>query len=394
MDRLNLRIANFKSLMNIKSIAAPTPALRLASLTLALVLAACSGTPKPKPAELPANVAVLGVSQAWSARLPAVSFPLQTAVNGDTVTVASTDGTVMAIDARTGRELWRVQVGAPLTAGVGSDGDISAVVTRDNQVVALQGGKVIWKERLAAETFNAPLVAGRRIFVQTADRSTLAFDGQSGRRLWLQERNAGESLVLRRAGVLQPVGDTLLAGAGARLIGMNPNNGASRWEVPVASPRGTNDVERLVDLVGPVSRIGESICARAYYAAVGCVDASRGTLAWSQPSIGAEGVAGDASHVFGVESNGVLVAWNRANGVRAWSSDRLRLRSLTAPLAVGNTLVLGEDTGTVHFLSKADGAPLNRLVPDGSAIAATPVIAGNVVVVVTRNGGVFAYRPD
>ena len=385
--------------MNFKPIAAPTsalptPVLCLASLALVAVLAACSGTPKPKPAELPPNVAVLGVSQAWSARLPAVSFPLQVAVTGDTVAVAGGDGTVMALDARSGRELWRASAGAPLTAGVGSDGDLSAVVTRNNEVVVLQGGKVLWKERLAAETFTAPLVAGRRVFVQLADRSTVAFDGQSGRRLWQQERGAGESLVLRRPGVLQPVGDTLLAGSGARLIGMNPGNGASRWEVPVASPRGTNDVERLVDLTGPASRVGSSVCARAYYAAVGCVDTARGMLTWTQPAVGAEGVAGDEDRVYGTESNGTLVAWNRANGARAWSSERLRLRTLTAPLAAGNTLVVGENTGTLHFFAKADGAPVNRVVPDGSAIAATPVLAANTVVVVTRNGGVFGYRPD
>jgi len=74
--------------------------------------------------------------------------------------------------------------------------------------------------------------------------------------------------------------------------------------------------------------------------------------------------------------------------------DRLRLRTLTAPLAVGRTLVIGEDTGAVHFLSRQDGAVLNRLVPDGSAVAAAPTIAADTVVIVTRNGGVFGYRPD
>lgn len=357
-------------------------------------LAACSGTSKPKPDELPANPAVLGVSQAWSVKLPAVSFPLSTAVSGDRVTVAASDGTVVAIDARQGRELWRAQAGAPLSAGVGSDGQLAAVVTRNNELVAIEAGKVIWKERLPAETFTPPLVAGRRVFVQTADRTTAAFDGQTGRRLWQQSRAGGETLVLRKPGVLMPFGDTLVTGIGARLVGMNPANGSSRWEVPVASPRGTNDVERLVDLTGSVSRVGDSICARAYYAAVGCVDAQRGTLAWTQPAVGSEGVSGDDSFVYGVESNGTVLAWRRADGQRAWSMDRLRLRTLTAPLAVGRTLVIGEDTGAVHFLSRQDGAVLNRLVPDGSAVAAAPTIAADTVVIVTRNGGVFGYRPD
>ncbi|MBP6896947.1 outer membrane assembly lipoprotein YfgL [Pseudacidovorax sp. 1753] len=361
---------------------------------LVAALAACSGAPKLKPEELPANPATLGVSQAWSVKMPSVSFPLRAAVSGDRVTVAASDGTVVAIDARQGRELWRTQVGAPLSAGVGSDGQLAAVVTRNNELVAIEAGKVIWKERLPAETFTPPLVAGRRVFVQTADRTTAAFDGQSGRRLWQQSRAGADSLVLRKPGVLLPFGDTLVTGIGARLVGMNPANGNSRWEVPVASPRGTNDVERLVDLTGTVSRVGDSICARAYYAAVGCVDAQRGALTWTQPAVGSEGVSGDDTLVYGVESNGTVQAWRRADGQRAWSMERLRLRNLTAPLAVGRTLVIGEDTGTVHFLSRQDGAVLNRLVPDGSAVAAAPTVAADTVVIVTRNGGVFGYRPD
>ncbi|MDQ8001424.1 MAG: outer membrane protein assembly factor BamB [Bordetella sp.] len=384
--------------MNFKRFSAPAPVLRAGAamvlIAVAASIAACSGTAKPKPAELPPNNALMGVRQAWTAKLPSVAFPLQMAVNGDTVTVAAADGTVVVIDARTGAEQWRASAGAPLIAGVGSDGAMAAVVTANNELVALQGGKVLWKERLPAETYTPPLVAGRRVFAQTADRSTTAFDGQSGRRLWTQTRAAGDALVLRKPGVMFPIGDTLVAGVGARMVGMNPNNGVSRWEVPIASPRGTNDVERLVDLTGTVSRVGETVCARAYYAAVGCVDTTRGTLLWNKPSVGAEGVGGDERAVYGTESNGSVVAWRRTDGNVMWTSDRLRLRTLTAPLAVGRTLVIGEDTGTVHFLSREDGSPLNRLAPDGSAIAAAPVLAANTVVVVTRNGGVFGYRPE
>jgi outer membrane protein assembly factor BamB len=48
----------------------------------------------------------------------------------------------------------------------------------------------------------------------------------------------------------------------------------------------------------------------------------------------------------------------------------------------------------VFLVSGDDGAMLNRMTPDGSPIAATPVLAGNTVVIVTRNGGVFGYRPE
>ncbi|RZI97254.1 MAG: outer membrane protein assembly factor BamB [Variovorax sp.] len=364
-----------------------------AAIVSIAVLAACSSTEKPKPAELPANVAVMGVRQAWSVRVPAVSFPLQTGVSGDTVAVAGADGTVVLIDARSGQEVWRGSAGAPLSAGVGTDGSLAAVVTRDNELVAMQGGKVLWKQRLTAEVYTAPLVAGRRVFVQAADRTTSAWDGQTGRRLWSQQRPA-EGLVLKKPGVMLAVGDTLVTGIGGRLVGMDPSNGSSRWEAPIAAPRGTNDVERLVDLTGSVSRIGSNVCARAYYATVGCVDAQRGGLVWSKPASSAEGVGGDDRLVFGTESNGNVSAWRRADGERAWQSERLKYRVLTAPLSAGRSIILGDSTGLVHFLSREDGSPLNRVSIDNSAIVAAPVLSGNTVIVVSGNGSVVGFRPE
>lgn len=380
--------------MNFMRFMPESTAVRAGSaLVLVAVLAACSGTSKPKPAELPTNASLIGVRQAWSVKIPAVKFPLTTDISGDIVTVAAADGTVVGIDARAGRETWRASVGAPLAAGVGSDGSITAVVTIGNELVALQGGKVIWKQRLTAQAFTAPLVAGRRVFVQTADRNLSAWDGESGRRLWSQQRT-GENLVLKKPGVLLAVGDTLVAGIGGRLAGINPANGTSRWESPIAAPRGTNDVERLVDLTGSVSRVGDTVCARAYYASVGCVDTLRGALVWSKPASGAEGLGGDDGFVYGTEADGSVTAWRRADGERAWQTTTFKNRTLTAPLAVGRSLVIGESTGLLLFVSRENGGLLNRTTPDGSAIAATPVVVGNTVVVVTANGGVFGYRPD
>ncbi|MGL1724219.1 outer membrane protein assembly factor BamB family protein, partial [Vibrio parahaemolyticus] len=46
-------------------------------------------------------------------------------------------------------------------------------------------------------------------------------------------------------------------GQGPRLAGVDPLQGSLRWEASVATPRGTNEVERLADLVGPAVRQGE-----------------------------------------------------------------------------------------------------------------------------------------
>lgn len=370
----------------------------IVSVALLVALGGCSlwggGGSKPVPADLGANVAVLGVRQVWTARVGSVGhLPLDIHAAGNVVTLASSDGVVAAIDARTGGDVWRMALAEPLSAGVGSDGKAAAVVTRANSLVVLDGGRERWRQPLTAQVFTPPLVAGGRVFVLSADRSVAAYDAVTGRKLWSQQR-PGEPLVLRQAGVLMPVGDTLVVGFSGRMVGMNPDNGSIRWEAPLASPRGTNDVERLVELVGRMSRVGDSVCARAFQATVGCVNTARGTATWTQPASGAEGVHGDGDTVFGAESNGSIVAWSRSDGSRLWATDRLKHRKLTAPLLLGRSVVVGDDVGLVHLLSRADGSPLNRIATDGSGIAAAPAVAAETLVVVTRNGGVYGFRPE
>lgn len=376
----------------------PSLAARLlrgaSAVLLAVLLAACSGAPsRPEPAPLPPDPKLLGVREAWRVDIGEVGFALVVQAVGNTVGVASGAGQVSLLDARTGEALWRVNVGAPLIAGVGHDGQTAAVVTYENELVALQDGRELWRQRLTAPSYTAPLVAGARVFVLGADRSVSAYDGRSGRRLWTQTRS-GEALVLRQPGVLMAVGDTLVAGLSGRLVGMNPLNGSTRWEVPIASPRGTNDVERLVDLVAGTARQGDGVCVRAFQAAVGCVDAVRGALLWSKPAAGASGLSGDAELVLGVEFDGTVVAWKRADGERAWSTSQLRFRRLTSALLLGPALVLGDDDGYLHFLARQDGSLQTRLATDGTPIAASPVLAGNTLVVLTRAGRVLGLRPE
>jgi outer membrane protein assembly factor BamB len=348
---------------------------------------------KPKPAELQPDPKLLGVRQAWTAKVGTVDFPLVVANVGNVVALAASDGTVVGLDATSGREQWRGSAGAPLAAGVGFDGSTAAVVTRNNDVVAFASGREVWRQKLGALSYTPPLVAGARVFVLGGDRSVTAFDGGTGRRLWSQTRQ-GEPLVLRQAGVLLAVGDTLVVGQGGRLVGMNPLNGSVRWEAPVATARGINDVERLVDLVGRVSRVGDIVCARAFQAAVGCVDAARGGVLWTQRAIGVEGVHGDAASVFGTESDGKVVSWRRDSGQRGWVTESLLHRGVGTPLALGRSVVVGDGFGFVHMLNREDGTLLTRLATDGSAMAAAPVAAGNSLVVVTRNGGVFGFVPQ
>ena len=358
-------------------------------LALSLFLG-CGSSPKVKPADVGAVPNTLRLQSAWTFAAGAIDIPLAVNVQANGLALANGRGAVWALDLATGRELWRTQVG-PLSAGVGSDGQFYAVMGQQSELIVIRNGKEIWRKAMTAQSFTPPLVAGGRVFVLSADRSVWAFDASNGRVLWSQAR-PGEPLVLRQMGVLLPMGDMLVAGQGGRLVGSQPLSGAVLWEASIGTSRGTNDMERLVDLVGPASRASTVVCARAFQAQIGCVDTRNAAVLWSRRSVGDQGLSGDDRMLLASDGNGMLMAWSRGNGEKLWESDRLRYRQLTAPLVTPAASVVGDSGGQLYFFSNQDGALIHRVASDGSGWAANPTAAQDRIITVTRKGMVQAWQ--
>ena len=361
------------------------------ALVAAMLAGGCASSSRPEPKPLESLTPSISVNPVWTQHVEAVQFPLAVAVGKATFTVAAGDGTVLMLEAESGKEIWRANAGAKLGAGVGSDGRFAAVVTRDGELVVLDQGAVKWRKPLATRVTTAPLVAGERVFVVAADRSVQAFDALDGRKLWALQR-PGDPLTLSQSGVLAAFKDTLVVGQGPRMAGVDPLRGELRWEAVVGSPRGANEIERLADLVGPPVRVGDTVCARSFQAAVGCVNAQRGTGVWSRNVGGIDAVGGDADFIFAGDASDRISAWKLIDGEVAWTSDKLLYRGLSAPVSIGKAVVFGDEDGTVHWLARDTGVAQLRMPTDGSAIAAPPVVAGSTMLVVTRKGGLYAFR--
>jgi outer membrane protein assembly factor BamB len=354
---------------------------RLAALALAAAtLAGCSGSGRPKPNPLESFAPSQQVKVAWQTRLGAAEGPLSLAVNGSSVAMASSDGQVLSLDVNTGREHWRANVGSKLAAGVGSDGRFAAVVTTDNELVLLDG-----------RVITAPLVAGERVFVQSVDRSVRAYDALDARWLWQYQRPGADPLALAQPGVLSAFRDTLVVGYSSRLLGLDPSKGTVRFEVSLGLPRGSNEVERLADLVGPAVRSDDDLCVRAFQLSVGCIDMNRGAIRWTRPQAGYQGVAADNNLVVGADSADRLSAWRAETGEVLWRVDRFQYRSLSTPVLWNGLVAVADYEGQLHFLSTQDGRTVARVSLDG-ALSGAPRVANGLLLVATRAGTLYALR--
>ena len=352
-----------------------------------------SGSPRPVAPPIGEVKVLQPIKPSWTLKL---SAPVQLAqslqVINQKIAVSGATGQVTLVDLSQGKPVWQIDLGKPLQTGAGFDGDSVAVVSVGNELTLVQDGKQLWQKRLPAQSFTNPVLAGERVFVLLADRSVVAFDKAGGKRLWTQQR-PGEPLVLKQNGVLLPFQNTLLASLGGRLVALSPDNGQVLWDVGIANPRGLNDLERLVDLVGTASRFNNTVCIRAFQAQLGCVNAVRGSMVWSRASVGTKGISGDEATLVGTESNGVVRAWNRSNGERLWDTDRLKYRDLSQPLWTAKGVVITDEGGWLYVLSGKDGSLLNRLQTPATGFASAPTALDNgSFVVLARNGLLLAYQ--
>jgi len=377
-------------------------ALRLGIVAAAVLLAGCQSildvvrgrSTGPKPAELTALTNPAPVRVLWSANAGRadryIFFP---AVVGDAVYAAGHDGTVTRLDAGTGASRWRVNVERRLSAGVGADSRTVLVASEEGEVIALEAesGVVRWRARVSSEVLTRPALGGGLALVRSADNRVFAFGDDDGRRRWVYQR-AAASLIMRAPTSLVVEGDVVLAGVpGGKLIAVGLANGALRWEGTVALPKGATELERVSDVVGEPALQGREVCAAAYQGRVACFDQSTGRQTWARDLSSLTGIALDARYAFVSDDRGAVNALDRSNGRTVWKQDKLFLRQLSAPLAAGNAVVVGDFEGQVHFLARDSGAFVARYATSGGAVRAMPAaLPGGAVLVQTQNGGLFA----
>lgn len=362
------------------------------SAVLCAPLAACSlFSNAPQPTPLAPLVNGVAVPVKWQTRLGgSVKYPAQVWAKGGAFVLAGQDGVLLALDANTGANRGRVEGLGSVSAGVGSDDRHVAVVNAAGELVVVAEGKVQWRKTLTQQVVTPPLVAGGRVFLLATDRSVHAYDLSDGLRLWSTPRS-GDALTLKQSGVLLAVGDTLLAGQGARLTAIAPLTGTVLGDVPIGTARGTNEVERLAELVGPAARDGQIVCARAFQFSVGCVHGSEGRTLWSKVFPGFQGVAISGDVLASGDESDRVQAWRVNTGESLWSTEQLKHRGLSRPVSAGTYFVMGDGQGYVHWIDKSTGQLKARASTDGSAVSALAFESG-VLLAVTRQGGVFAFQ--
>ncbi|MEY4932299.1 MAG: hypothetical protein RLZZ403_619 [Pseudomonadota bacterium] len=372
----------------------------LASLAALAVLAACSGEKgKEPPAELVDIKSQLDIRREWSESLSGKADHLRLALRPEIVDgvvyAGGHKGEVVALNAETGRRLWRVNTKLPLSAGPGVGDGVVVFGSSDGNVVALDAatGAERWRHAVSSEVLARPLVTEGLIVVRTVDGRLQALSLADAAQRWVVQE-AVPALSLRGTAPAVRVGDAVVAGFdNGKVMAVDLKSGETQWDTIVSPPQGRTELERLVDLDAAIKASGDDIFVVGFQGRAAMLARESGQIWWAKELSSYRGLGMDDDNLYISDANGGVLAFKRRDGGPVWEQlTALRLRGLTAPEVDGGAVVVGDFEGYLHWLDKSTGTLIGRVKTGGDRITNAPLVAGGRVYVQTDTGKLVAYK--
>jgi outer membrane protein assembly factor BamB len=311
-----------------------------------------------------------------------------------------------ALDQRTGKDLWRVDIASH--RGPGREGFGGGVATGDGKVFVTSGfrevaaydaatGKLLWRTPTTAPVHGAPTYAdGKLYFIDVSDQLQ-AIDAKTGQSIWTYQalEESARMLISSSPAV---VGEEVVAPfASGELVGVNAVNGNELWTDVLSLTNRNNALSEIRDIAARPVVFRDVAYAGSHSGVVAAIDIRSGQRVWSLPTaiITTPWVAGDVVYI--VDQQGRVICAARDSGQIYWIrglNDGLRKKFqavYSSPILASNRLLLFSSRGVVLALDPKTGATLKTLKL-GAAVFVSPIAAGPYVYAHTDTGDIIAIR--
>ena len=345
------------------------------------------------PAELVEFKPTIKTQVVWNTRLgEAGLFDFKPAIEDDNVYAASGGGEIVRLDAITGKQVWRINAGTSLSAGVGLGSNLVLVGTPQGYVIAFdRAGRMLWKSKVSSEILSSPKESNGIVVVRAGDSRIFGLNAADGSRKWTLERSTPALSLRSSAGLVIDSGVVYAGFAGGKLIAVRLEDGGLLWEATVAQPKGTTEIERIADITSLPVVDGPVVYAAAYQGRVVALDRSNGRILWSRDISSYTGLASENGRVYVSQASGAVYSLDYASGKTFWRQEDLANRLLSAPLSLGDKIATGDVEGYVHILSREDGSFLGRIrVGDNPIMPQLTELGSNGLLAQTREGELYA----
>jgi outer membrane protein assembly factor BamB len=299
--------------------------------------------------------------------------------------VGSKDNYVYAVNAATGKQVWKTQLGW-VTAAPEVVGDMLCVATTTGQFSALHvaSGAAAWQQEtdVAAAFKRSWASDGDTVILPSVTQPLQAYDVASGsieRTFGTQSQYTG-GIIAAANGVLYALDES------GALQAFQISTGASLWNALAFSSGAGTTGTGLVVSDGAIYVATDS-------GTLYSLNAATGHSNWSYVAGGtllSDPVAADGM-VYVVDDGGTLHAVSAASGKQAWTHLAASSGEI-GPVVSGGTLYVSTGLALQALDAKSGDAVWSYTPPNSGAFASTPAAAGGLVFIGSTNDNLYAIR--
>lgn len=314
-------------------------------------------------------------------------------------------GTVKAVNADDGKEVWSVDLSektnfyssnlpALLSGGVAVDGAHVYVGSEKAQVYALNtsDGSIAWQSKAAGEVLSRPVVSDGLVLVHTSNGQLQAFDETDGAVKWTVNLDMPALSLRGESAPAIAFGAAVVGGDNGRVSAVLMKQGQLIWQQRISQATGATEIDRLSDVDTTPVIVNGVVYALAYNGNLTALDLRSGQVMWKRELGSVNDFIVDANRIFLVDQNDRVVALNADGGVTLWTQSDLLHRNLTSPVLYNGYLVVGDSEGYMHWINADDGRFVAQQKVDSSGFQTEPVVASDKLLIQAKDGTLYAIK--
>ena len=350
------------------------------------------------PAELIEFIETVDVDERWKTSVgkghEGLGIALNPTTDGETVYAASFNGNVLAINANNGRKIWKQSFDFSFTAGPTYKDGILVLGTNNGELINIDSmtGEILWTTTVSSEILAPVAIKNDQIFVRSVDGNLTAVLSDDGSLMWTANHRVPR-LSLR--GTTSPAifANAVLCGFDdGKVSAYDLVDGSLLWETMLTPPGGRTEIEKINDIDAPMTIVGNELYVGSYQGALAALALESGDIIWLTEASIYAGMAVDEDAVFVSESDGSVMALSRFTGREIWKKDNLLNRYPSAPVIIGDSIILGDLEGYLHWLDKETGETQQRISIGKDKISSVPLVMQDTVIVQTDGGNLVSVK--
>ena len=318
------------------------------------------------------------------------------------VYAADRKGTVKALNADDGKEVWSVNLAeksgwlsrtpALLSGGVTVAGGHVYIGSEKAQVYALNAsdGSIAWQTRVAGETLSRPVVSDGMVLVHTANGQLQALNETDGAVKWTVNLDMPALSLRGESAPSTAFGAAIVGGDNGRVSAVLMQQGQLIWQQRISQATGPTEIDRLSDVDTTPVIVNGVVYALAYNGNLTAMDLRSGQIMWKRELGSVNDFIVDGNRIYLVDQNDRVLALSTEGGVTLWTQSDLLHRLLTAPALYNGSLVVGDSEGYMHWIDPSNGRFVAQEKVDSSGFLTEPVSVDGKLLIQAKDGTLYA----